>query len=189
MTKIQRVSSFLLIFFDSMLISIPLFISIRWFCINIPIPFFSNVMNALGMTIIHTPEGILNITTVKWALPLQFLGFIADLIGLLPLLISLIILKSLFRNYQKGEYFTLQNAIYYKRLGWLYLMDALFIHSLSETLMVLAATFTYPPGHCYLTISFGTPNLAALFYGVLIIVISWIMTEASTIYDEQKFTV
>lgn len=46
-----------------------------------------------------------------------------------------------------------------------------------------------PPGHRYLSISFGTPNLSSLFYGVLVIVVSWVMREASELHDEHTFTI
>ncbi len=85
--------------------------------------------------------------------------------------------------------FSTTNAILYKKLGWLFFWDALLIHSLSHTLMVLAVTLTNPPGHRWISVQFGTPNLEALFCGVLLIVISWVMHEASKLHDEQKFTI
>ncbi|ETZ04730.1 hypothetical protein K737_300856 [Holospora undulata HU1] len=80
----------------------------------------------------------------------------------------------------------------YRKLGMLYLMDlidALFIKSFSQTLMILAVTMTSPLGSRYLSISFGTPNLSSLFYGVLVIIVSWIMSEANKLRDEHKFTI
>jgi hypothetical protein len=108
---------------------------------------------------------------------------------LLPFLLSLLVLKSIFKNYQQGEIFSTANALHYKKLGWLFFLDALLIKSLSNTLLVLAVTLTNPPGHRWITISYGTPNLKALFCGMLVIIISWVMLEASKLHDDQQFTI
>ncbi len=138
---------------------------------------------------IQTPEGYVNLSTVPWAPMLKLLGFCADLIGAAPFIISLFFLKKLFSYYRDGEFFTRKNAIIYRKLGFLYFIDALFIKSLSQTLMILAVTMTNPPGDRYLSISFGTPNLSSLFYGTLVVIVSWVMLEASKLHDEHKFTI
>jgi hypothetical protein len=150
--------------------------------------FISTKTSGFGKTI-QTPEGYINLSNVSWTPMLQLLGFSADMVGILPFLISLFVLKAIFKNYQDGEVFSVRNAILYRRLGTLFLIDALLIKSLSQTLMVLAVTFTSPPGHRYLSVSFGMPNLTSLFYGILVIIVSWVMLEASKLHDEQKFTI
>ncbi len=193
MKKIQKISSHLLWIFNLLLIAIPLLCIIRWIFMSAKTRGVFSMANfffvgTLDKTI-QTPEGFVTLSTVSWTPMLQLLGFGADIIGLLPYLSSLFILKEIFKNYQKREIFSMRNAILYRRLGILFLLDALLIQSLSETLMVLAVTFTNPPGHRYLTVSLGTPNLTSLFYGILVIVVSWVMLEASKLHDEQKFTI
>lgn len=191
MNRIQKISAYLLFTFNVLLIAVPLLSIIQWIFISKKTSDVSGVINFFGIfeKTIQTPEGYVNLSSVSWTPLLQLLGFSTDIIGLLPFLISLFILKAIFKNYQKGEIFSVRNAIQYRRLGALFLLDALLIKSLSQTLMVLAVTFTNPPGHRYLTISFGTPNLTALFYGILVIIVSWVMLEASRLHDEQKFTI
>lgn len=191
MNRIQKTSSYLLAVFNILIAMIPLYLIVQWIFISLKTTDVSNVINFFGMLeqTIQTPEGYVNLSNISWTPLLQLLGFSADIIGLLPFLISLFILKAIFKNYQKGEVFSVRNAIHYRRLGALFLLDALLIKSLSQTLMVLAVTFTNPPGSRYLSISFGTPNLSSLFYGVLVIVVSWVMLEASKLHDEHKFTI
>lgn len=191
MTKIQKISSYLLVVFNILIVMIPLFLSVQWIFVSLKTTDVPDVINFFGMLekTIHTPEGYVNLSNISWTPLLKLLGFCAELIAVSPFLVSLFFLKKLFVHYRNGEIFTKRNAILYRKLGLLYLIDALFIKSLSETLIVLAVTLTNPPGHRYLSISFGTPNLSSLFYGVLIIIVSWIMSEANKLHDEHKFTI
>ncbi len=190
MNKINKISSHMIKAFNSLLIIIPLVTTIQWIFITTKMAGLPAIMDSVILEkIILTPEGSVDLSTVDWTLPLKILGFSADMIGLLPFLISLMILKSIFKNYHRGEIFSTPNAEKYKKLGWIALFDALIIKSLSDTLLILVVTFTNPPGHRYLTVGFGMPNLKTLFLGISLIIISWVMLEASKIYDEQKFTI
>jgi hypothetical protein len=95
----------------------------------------------------------------------------------------------MFKNYQKGEIFTLKNAILYRRLGFLCLLDGALTSWLSDTLLGLALTLTNTPGQGYLSVSFGTQNIPPIFYGAIVILVSWVMIEASKLQDDQKFTI
>lgn len=190
-TKIQKLSSYLLVIFNILLIGVPLLIAFLWIFIETKTADMGPVINFFGLfeKEILTPEGYVNLSTVNWTPSLKFLGFIADIIGLLPFLLSLFILKSIFTNYKNCDIFNSINPISYRNLGFLFLADALIIRSLSDTLLILATTLTNPPGHHYLSASFGTPNLSSLFCGIIIIAVSWVMLEASKLYEEQKLTV
>lgn len=191
MNKIQRISSYLLVVFNVLIVMVPLFLVVQWIFISLKTTDVSDVINFWGMLdkTIQTPEGYVNLSTVAWTPALKLLGFCAALLGALPFLISLFFLKRLFSYYRDGETFTRRNAILYRKLGLLYLIDALFIKSLSQTLMILAVSLPSPPEHRYLSISFGLPNLSSLFYGVLVILVSWVMLEASKMHEEHQFTV
>jgi Protein of unknown function (DUF2975) len=186
--KIQRVSRYLLVIFNALLVILPLFVIIQWLFIDT-----DTIKNLLDQGFlqkpISTPEGYVNLSTIHWSFLAKIIGLLAQSVGLLPLFLSLFVLKSIFLNYRKGEIFSTINASHYRHLGWLFFLDALIAQPLSNLLMVLAVTLTNPPGHRYITLSFGTPNIEALFCGMLVIVISWIMLEASKLHDEQKFTV
>lgn len=191
MSRIQKVSAYLVFIFNMLIAAVPLFFLVQWIFIDVNPNDVPGIINFLGMLekTIQTPEGYINLRAVVWTPPLKLLGFSADIIASLPFLISLFFLKSLFSHYRMGEIFTARNAIVYRNLGILYLIDALLITSLSQTLMILAVTLTNSPGHRYLSIGCGTPNLSSLFYGALVILVSWVLLEASKIFDENKLTV
>jgi hypothetical protein len=176
--------------FNILIVIFPLFLIVQWLFISLNTTDVEGIhFFRMFQQTIQTPEGYVNLSAVSWTLMLKLLGFCADLIGLLPFFISLFFLKKLFSCYRDGEIFTPRNAILYRKLGVLYLVDALLIKSLSQTLMILAVTMTNPPGHRYLSLSFGTPHLSSLFYSVLVMIVSWVMCEASKLHDEHKFTI
>jgi len=191
MDRIQKVSSYLLIVFNILLIALPLLAILQWLFMEVKTSDVSSFINFFGLLerTMETPEGIVNLSTVHWTPLLKILGFSADILKLLPIILSLFVLKSIFRNYQKGEVFSRANATLYRRIGGLFVLNALLIKSLSHTLLVLAVTLTNPPGHHWIQIHFGTPNMTALFCGILVIVISWVMLEASKLHDDQQLTI
>lgn len=191
MNTIQKVSASLLVIFNILLVSTPLLLIIQWAFIEIKTTKVGAAINFFGLLekTIYTPEGYVNLSTVPWTFLSKALAFSSDILNILPFFLSLFILKSIFKNYQKNDIFSSANAIHYKKLGWLFLIDAFIIKSFSNTLMILAVTLTNAPGHRYINIHFGAPNLKALFFGILLIVISWVMLEASKLHDEQQFTI
>jgi hypothetical protein len=189
MDKIKQLSSFLIKIFNLLLVIIPVWIAMQWVFIDW-FPFIKGLVaeGILGSPI-QTPEGAINLSQTKLNLLSRIVGLIGSTIGSLPLFLGLLILKGLFKNYQRGAIFVAENAQKYKYLGWLFFLEGLLIKSLSDMLVVLAVTLSNPPGHRFLTIGFGTPNLEDLFCGLLVIVISWIMAEGHKIQEDQQFTI
>jgi len=188
MNPIQKVSSRLLIVFNILLFLLPLSTLFYWLLIDTEFIHTLIVQGPLLQTI-QTTEGAVSINLVPWDIYSKLLGLLGDVIGLLPLFLGLFVLKSIFRNYKKREIFTLKNANHYKRLGWLFFFNALIAQPLNNVLLVLAITSADPTGHRYLTFAFGIPNVKALFCGLLVIVISWVMVEGSKLQEEQKLTI
>lgn len=191
MSAIQKTSVYFIALFSILIVLAPLVCMLQWIFIDIKASDVSSAINFFGVLEreIKTPEGYVNLSQSAWTPLLQCLGWVADIVGILPFWVSLFLLKKLFSHYKKGEVFSVSNARIIRKLGIWYVMDALFIHTLSQTLLILVVTWTNPPGHRYLSISFGSPNLSSLFYGTLVIVISWVMLEAAKMFDENKFTV
>lgn len=188
MDRIQKISSYLLIIFNLLLIGLPFLIGSLWLFMETA-PLKEAISEGLFFDSVRTPEDVVNLSMVKWDPLTKVIGFLASLVGLLPILLGLFVLRPVFRNYGKGEIFNIFNARHYKYLGWLFFLDALITKPLSSMLMVLAITLTYPPGHRYIQIGFGTPTLGSLFCGVLVLVISWVMLEASKLQEEQQFVI
>lgn len=191
MNKIKKVSTYMVRGFNILLMVLPLILGLQWLFLSLQETHFFQVINVFGLfeKELMTPEGCVSLHHVKWTAALKLLGFCAELMSLLPFLISLVVLKTIFKDYQKGAIFSVANAQRYAQLGWIAFVDALFIKSFSHSLLVFAATFANPPGHRYITIGFGTPHLTTLFVGILLVIISWVMLEASKIHDEQLFTI
>lgn len=181
MNKIQKISSYLLVIFNLLLIALPLFVIITWYFID------TYTIWQLSLGILQNPFQLQD--NVSWTLLYKIIGAIGHIISLLPLFLSLFILKSIFQNYKNGEIFSTSNAIHYKRLGWLCFLNALLANPVGNGIMIMSTTLSNPPGERCLNIIFGYPSLEGLFCGAILIVISLVMVEASKLNDEQKFTV
>ncbi|MEB3701946.1 DUF2975 domain-containing protein [Candidatus Bealeia paramacronuclearis] len=191
MERIQKTSHYLLAVFNILLIALPLWNLTQWIFIEtktIDIPDALNFFGMLEQTV-KTPEGIVNLSQIERTSSLKIMGVMTGFFGVLPFFLGVLVLKSLFKNYQRGEIFSLQNAKHYRQLGWLFFLDALLVQPLSGMLLVLLATLSNAPGHRYISIHFGTPNLEALFCGLLVIVISWVMIEGYRLSENDKFTI
>lgn len=187
MTRIRKTGTYLIIIFNILLAIIPVVALIKILFLSSPPE--NTFLSELLQESIQTPEGSVDLTAIHWTDVSKLIVACATLLTYLPFFLGLFPLKSIFKNYQKNEIFTQANAKHYRYLGWLFFLNALFAKPISSMLMTLVATLSNPPGHRYLVLNFGTPNLEALFSGILIIVISWVMLEASKIHDEQKFTI
>lgn len=188
MNKIQRLSSRLLQVLNIFLVIFPAMITLGWLLIDAPF-IKSLIQSGLFLQPVATPEGMVYLHSVNWTFLSKSLGLLGQWVGFLPFFLSFFVLKKLFQNYQKGQIFNFANAISYKQLGWLFFWDALLAKPISQLLMVLALTISNQPGHRYLHVSFGTPNLEALFCGGVVILISWVMAEASQLHDDQKWVI
>ena len=188
MQKIQTASKYLIRVFNTLLIVMPLWFILVWSFIDVP---FINILIASGFIFnpVPTPEGTINLAHLTFTPQTKLLGFASTFLGVLPILLSLLILKAIFKNYCNGDIFISRNARHYKHLGWLFLLEGFIIHPLSNLLSVLTATLSNTPGHRYVVINFGTPNLYAVFCGLIIILVSWVMAEGHKIQEEQSFTV
>lgn len=183
MSNIFKLSKYFVCVINGLMALTPSLILLKWLVGQKP--WAQNFFNQT----IQTPGGAVEFCNVVWEGWAKVIGIFADMIASTPWLIGLIILRKLFLNYKDTNVFSTCNATFYKYLGWLFFMDALFVKSLSDTLRVLAVTLSNPPGQRYISISFGTPNLEALFYGVVLIVISQVMHKAAELHEENKFVI
>jgi len=190
MHNIQKVSSFITLILNLMLIIIPLVIIAQWSLIDWE-PFRKLIAPSQSIVFepITTPEGVVNFIDLKLTPLSRCIGVLGTVISQLPFFVGILILKNLFQNYKKGQIFSLQNAKDYQYLGGLFFLYGILAKPIGEMLMILTATLSNPPGHRYISLAFGTPNLEVLFCGLLIVVISWVMIEAYKLQDDQKLTI
>lgn len=97
-------------------------------------------------------------------------------------------MRDLFGLYAQGEIFSRRDVACYRRLGrtLLYWSGAAF---LSTPLLSLAMSVGMPVGHRQITVSVGSDELAALFAGAAVLVISWVMDEGRGIEEERALTI
>jgi hypothetical protein len=119
----------------------------------------------------------------------QLFGLAYSWMSLLPKWIGLLVLIKLFRNYQSGIIFSIENTQYYRQLGLLFFLNALIARPLSQMLLVFALTVENPQTHPYLVLRFGTANLSDILIGIMIIIISGIMYQAQVMQEEQKLVI
>lgn len=188
MQRIQKISTYLIWVFNFLLTAYPLFIFSQWFLLDWE-PFKSLVREGLIFTPIAAPEGAINLASVLFTPLTKMIWLTGILIGSAPFFLGLLILKKLFTSYKMGVIFSLQNAEKYKYIGWLFLINAFLTAPLSQMFGILAVTLSNPPGHRYISVSFGTPNGEAIFCGILILCISWVMAEGYKLQEEQSLTI
>lgn len=188
MNRIQKLSRFFLVFFKFLLVFLPLFAVFKW--VFMEAGFMQGVFahQALFMPL-QTPQGTVYLPDLVWSGLTRTIGLAAYLLGLVPLMISLMALIRIFKNYAANNIFNESNAKDYRLIGWMFLFDGILIKSLSDSLLMIAVTLNNAPGHRYVTLSFGTVNMEALFCGAVVIVISWVMLEASKLHEDQQYTV
>lgn len=191
MNKIQKTSRYIGHLLNIMLMLIPIFILAQWFLLSFNDPNNFGIVNTILSYAkgIQTPSGYVSLQNITWTPSSLLIGVISDFIQIIPFTIGICILKKIFKAYQAGNIFTLTNAIAYKKLGFLFLADAFIASPLGESLMLLATTLNNGVGHRILSIGFGTPNLSQIFYGTIVIMVSWVMQEACKINAEQELTI
>lgn len=189
MNRIQKISTFFLAIFKFLLVFLPAMTLLEWLLMNSEFmhgPFSQMFLLSPSFS---TPEGYVKTADVVWTPLTQFVGLSADLLSLTPILISIFALICIFKHYKQGEIFNMINARYYRLIGWMFIFDAIIAKPLYQILMTFAVTFNNAPGHRYIAAGFGNTNIEALFCGGVVIIISWVMLEASKLHDEQKYTV
>jgi hypothetical protein len=188
MENLQKLSSRLKTTFRILTFVVPAFICLHWLLIDWQ-PVKALVQLSMIAHPVLTPEGLVNLAEIQLNFTAKMVALFGNLLGSLPYILAYISLHKLFNNYSQRKIFISANTQIYKKLGWLAFLNGIFFIPITQTLMVLAATLSNPPGHRYISIGFGTPNLEAILCGLLIIVIALVMQEAQTLQDENQLTV
>jgi hypothetical protein len=184
MNKIQRVSLCLRLFFQFAFVALPVAVMLFWFLA--PVLFVHNrgLFDQIKEFFISAHVQILH--------PLTAIDAIwAFIVSLLPTAVTMTILYfliRLFKLYEQGEIFTINNVRYLKNIGYTMLVGQL-INFVYELLITTVLTINNPAGHKYASFDFGTHDLYNLLTAIMIIVISWVMAEGCKLQEEQKYTV
>ena len=174
-TRIRRISSTFQSVFNFLILGVPFTISMYWVLFKyLPI----------GIT-----EGLLPAPVNK---PLSaeylFAGLVVSLIPTIPALYGIVNLKNLFRLYEKEIIFSSQNAKYILRFGYCLIawVPAKWVF---VALMSAVLTFDNLPGDQMVVIQIDISDITMLITGSVVILISWVMKEATILKEEQEYTV
>lgn len=118
----------------------------------------------------------------------RFLAFLAQLPPTLIVMYQFVILRRLFGFYEKGKIFAAENVECYRRLGWM-LMVWVGCEIAGNSLLSVALTLGNPPGQRVITLGVSSAELASLFIGSVVLVVSWVMDEGRKIAEEQSLFV
>ena len=184
MNKIKQVSLFFRIIFQFTLIVMPIFLMIAW--INAPhqIQFLAGIF-----TIDNVPQNY----PILAPLPLsaKIIGFFISLIPTGVKMFVLYFLIKLFRLYERGEIFLINNVQYIRNTGYTLFIGQL-LNPIYQALISADLTWvnhTVQKGMRMMIVSFDNTNINMLLTSLLIILISWIMAEGCKLRDEQQLTI
>lgn len=183
MDKIKKVSLLFRIIFQIAFVLQPILLILFW--VNFPSKIFTNMQTG-AININFIPQNIIILYNMTWSMKL--LGFLISLIPLILIELIFYFLIKLFRLYEKAEIFSMKNVNYIKYIGYTMLVAQL-VSPLYQGLITGVLTWHNPAGHRYATISLSGTNIAIIFTAILIILISWIMTEGVKLNEEQKYIV
>ncbi len=116
------------------------------------------------------------------------LGFLSNLITLAFTMGSLVYLSKLFASMQQLRLFEKENALFVRKAGWALLWGQM-LHPLSVACLSLSLTYRNPVGHRAVEVAIGTHELAMIALGLTLLLLSWILEEASVMNEEREATV
>lgn len=182
MKRIQTISRLIRTCISFLLIAWPLFSLAQWTRI-VPESLY------IDQAVVKTPEGIIDFANPDLQLSSRLLVLLAESIAFLPIYLGLVVLRSLFTKYQKGDIFAFAAIQNFRQIGWLFFIDGVVCQPISCMVEMLAATLNNPPHHRWIIVQFGSLNIEAILGGAVILVISWIMKEAYLLDQERQLTI
>ena len=172
--RIKRISGKFRCLFNVAIVFIPVLTLLFWLFFN------------------YLPKGFTGVLLVKVTqfLPYSTL-FLAFLVTLIPTSVSIYgiyTLRKLFTLYQQGIVFAEDNVNCFRKLGFTLIIWVV-ANLLFTPLMSIVLTYNNLPGERSVTVGIGSSDLATLITGAIVVTISWVMSEASKLEDEQAHTV
>jgi hypothetical protein len=111
-SQIHKISKIFLFICNALLALIPILVLLQWFAIDSslvqsfvkPFGFFNPIM---------TSQGAVYAVDHHFSFSESIIGFIGTAIGLSPLILALVLLIKIFKNYCMGNIFSLKNIVLY----------------------------------------------------------------------------
>jgi len=195
MEKIRRVSLYFRMIFQLIFIALPVLLIVSWIYAPESLVLLHGIIhldaipaNYSGMHVFSSqgvPEkALLHTLSVSE----KILGCLVSAIPMVVNMFILFMLIKLFRLYEKGEIFTVNNVKYLRNIGYALLIGQL-IDPAYQFVMGIVLTLHNPPHHRFASITLDQTNIGIVFTALLVILISWIMLEAYKLREEQQLTV
>jgi heme/copper-type cytochrome/quinol oxidase subunit 4 len=118
----------------------------------------------------------------------RFLAFLVDLIPMVAIIYGLRKLEGLFLLYEKGLIFTEQHVRYFRSLGRT-LIVWVGCDVVRNSLLSMVLTLDKAPGQRIITVGLGSADFAAIFVGIVVLIISWVMDEGRKIQEDQALII
>lgn len=181
MKNIKRVSLLFRILFQVLFVIFPITFIIFWMQAPKPLEFFHG---ATSFNFI--PKGIAILAPLSASTKIY--GFIISLIPIAIAEIILYFLIKLFKLYEQGEIFSLQNVNYIRNIGYTLLIGQI-LDPIYQALLSGVLTWHNGSGQRFVTITLDGTDAGIVLVVLLTILISWIMAEGCKLREEQKYTV
>lgn len=182
MSKIQKQSRRVRILFQTLFVLTPIMVCYYWLFVDTPYDF----LTSLG--IVQFSYEIDTFTQQPLTLTTRLLAITASLSLCSIIMYALNVLIRLFRNYERDEVFSAGNVICYQKLGYclFYWVAASVVYG---AVISVILSFNNPPGERVLSISFVGMDFLTLVFGLIILIISWVMKEGYILADENSHTI
>ncbi len=174
LSEIQQISGKFRLLFNLILFLIPISILLYWFN-------FENLPDGFKSDLPVSAKQTLSLTTIWLGILISFIPASVAIIGTLTL-------KELFKLYEGAIFFSAKNVRCFRKLGYV-LISWVFTNMLFITLLSVLISLNNPPGERMIVVGFGAADIATLIMGAIVLVVSWIMNEASRLEEEQAYTV
>lgn len=177
MQRIKLVSLFFRLFFQVTFLCLIAAQFIGWMYAPMNVGFF----NVIPASYQHLISSSLDMNT-------RVAGFFLSSI---PLLIKLIVLYSLiklFRLYERHEFFSVKNVIYIRSAGYALLLFEI-AKPIIDFLLGFILTSANPPGLRVAMLTISEANIGVILTSLLIILVSWIMSEGCKLNEEQQLII
>lgn len=123
--------------------------------------------------------------TITFTLGQRMFGVIFMSLSSIVGIIGLYQARQLFAGYQKGEIFTARAAARFQVIGWI-LIILVPVSKIKETLGAAYFNSILEPDSLKLSLSFLDVDIYAIVFGLLMVVVGYVMRTAVTISDENK---
>ena len=183
MDKIAHISKIFRIFFQIILVLIPLFTILSWTMVPNTLDLGGSV-NGISYSPIP-PNLHINYTLTPI---IKILGFFINMLTVGMAMLILCFLVRLFRNYERQQIFSLINVRIFRNVGYSLIVWQILI-PFQQALLSVLLTWQNGPGQRILATSFSSNNITVVLIACVVILISWIMAEGHKLQEEQEYTV